>query len=106
VDLKTGQVGTKLEVAQNLQLGLYQILVELNYPESRVAGARILSVKDGVAKKLEQPPLDTVFRERISELLERAKREFPGPSFEAHPDQHCNEPGSVCSILLAPELRS
>lgn len=104
VDLKTGNVGTKAEVAENLQLALYQLLAELAYPEKRVSGARIISVKGGKLAKLEQPPLSPEFRDRIAALFDRARAEFPGPSFQAAVSEHCQTPGAICATLLAPEV--
>ena len=104
VDLKTGQVGTKAEVAENLQLALYQMLVEVAYPESSIAGAMIVSVKGGKLSQIEQPPLSADLRARISGLFQRAHQEFPGPTFQASVAEHCSSPGAICSTLLAPEV--
>lgn len=104
VDLKTGVVGTRAEVAEHLQLALYQLLAELAYPGSKISGALIVGVKGGKLSKLEQPALSDEFRQRISMLFERAKQEFPGPSFQAAVSDHCSAAGSICSTLLAPEV--
>ena len=104
LDLKTGTVGSKAEVAKNLQLALYQLLVEQAYPDDQLSGAAILAVKGGKVAELVQPKLDDSFREQIRLLLERARTEFPGPSFAASVGDHCGEPGSPCGALIVPEL--
>lgn len=106
VDLKTGFVGTKAEVAQNLQLAVYQLLAELAFPEKAISGALIVGVKGGKLTQSEQPPLTDSFRAEIEALFERARQEFPGPSFQAALSDHCGSPGSICSILIAPEVSS
>ncbi len=103
VDLKTGKVGTKEEVANNKQLALYQMAAKkVLTPGQDVVGARIISVD----KKLsvpEQGPLEGKLLDDLNSLLESASREMSAKNLTAIVSDHCSG-NATCSMLLVPQV--
>ena len=100
-DLKTGK--TALDAKDNLQLAIYQLAMTQLNPESRIEGARLISVGSGKLKVSEQPALDDSALARLYESFSAFEHQGSEPVLVANLSDHCGEDGS-CQLLLARQV--
>lgn len=98
VDLKTGKsVPSSQEVAQNRQLGIYQLAVRQLHGEP--AGARIVSVGSGKLREVAQPAITQEMEQQLLSIVGDISTQLQTGRFVAHSDEHCGT-SQPCSLML------
>ena len=110
-DFKTSSTQpTRAEVAENAQLGTYQLAVELGAfdglrPGLRPGGAELVQVRSGRAKVLGQLPLEETGRADREAAVRRAAARLAAAGAPATENKHCERCGVRTSCPLQPEGR-
>jgi len=110
-DFKTSSTQpTKAEVAENAQLGTYQLAVELGAfddlrPGLRPGGAELVQLRSGRAKVLSQLPLPEAGRADREAAVRRAAGRLAAAGAPATENKHCERCGVRTSCPLQPEGR-